>query len=210
MIAIIDYDIGNIHSVHKAFKHIGADVIVTSSQADIARADGVVLPGVGAFGDAMANLRKLRLLDPVRRTIEGGVPFLGICVGMQVLFDTSEELGLHQGLGVLPGSVERFGEGLKVPQIGWNQIRPQSDHPLLAGVPDGAYVYFAHSYRVVPTNSSIVTATTDYGGSYPSVVASGNVCGIQFHPEKSQRVGLRILGNFAVMAEGTPIGGVQA
>ena len=196
MIAIIDYDIGNIHSVHKAFKHIGADVTVTCSPEEISQADGVVLPGVGAFGDAMTNLQRLRLLDPIRCTIEGGGPFLGICVGMQVLFDTSDELGLHQGLGVLPGSVERFGGDLKVPQIGWNQIHPQSDHPLLAGVPDGAYVYFAHSYRVVPTDSSIVTATTDYGGLYPSVVALGNVCGIQFHPEKSGELGLRILENF--------------
>ena len=203
MIAIIDYDIGNIHSVHKAFKHIGADVIVTSRRADIARGDGVVLPGVGAFGDAMANLRRLKLLDPIRRIIEDGVPFLGICVGMQVLFDASEEMGLHQGLGVLPGSVERFGGGLKVPRIGWNQIRPQGDHPLLAGIPDGAYVYFAHSYRVVPADPDIVTATTDYGGTYPAAVASGSVCGIQFHPEKSQHVGLRILSNFAAMAQGT-------
>ncbi len=203
MIAIIDYDIGNIHSVHKAFKHIGADVIVTSSQADIARADGVVLPGVGAFGNAMANLQRLDLIDLICRTIEEGIPFLGICVGMQMLFDASDELGPHRGLGMLPGSVERFGGELKVPQIGWNQVRPQRDHPLLAGIPDGAYVYFAHSYRVVPADPGIVTATTDYGGSYPSAVGSGNVCGIQFHPEKSQRAGLRILGNFAAMAQGT-------
>ena len=202
MIAIVDYDIGNIHSVHKAFKHIGADVTITDDPAVILRADGVVLPGVGAFGDAMANLRRLGLLDPIHRVIDAGVPFLGICAGMQVLFDVGEELGTHHGLGVLAGSVERFGDGLKVPQIGWNQIRPQRDHPLLAGVPYGAYVYFAHSYRVVPADESIVVATTDYGVAYPSAVASDNVCGIQFHPEKSQRTGLRILGNFVGLVGG--------
>lgn len=204
MIAIIDYDIGNIHSVHKAFVHIGAEVTITSDPEVIVSAEGVVLPGVGAFGDAMANLRRLGLLDSIRRAIDDGIPFLGICVGMQVLFDVSQEMGTHSGLGVLSGSVERFGTGLKVPQIGWNQVHPQRDHPLLAGVRDGAYVYFAHSYRVVPADESIIVAATDYGGEYPSVVASGNVCGIQFHPEKSQRVGLRILGNFVAMAGRRP------
>ena len=211
MIAIIDYDIGNIHSVHKAFMHIGAPVIITSDPADIRGADGVVLPGVGAFGDAMANLRRLDLLDPIYSSIDEGVPFLGICVGMQVLFEVSEEIGTHRGLGVLSGSVNRFTGGLKVPQIGWNQIRPQQlalsspkrCHPLLAGTRDGAYVYFAHSYHVIPTEPDIVIATTDYGGSYPSAVASGNVCGIQFHPEKSQQVGLGILGNFVAMTSHT-------
>ena len=207
MIAIIDYDIGNIHSVHKAFMHIGAPVVITSDPADIRGADGVVLPGVGAFGDAMSNLRRLKLLDPVYDTIHEGVPFLGICVGMQVLFEVSEEIGTHRGLGVLSGSVKRFAGGLKVPQIGWNQIHPEQlaqsspkrCHPLLAGTRDGAYVYFAQAFHVIPAEPDVVSATTDYGGSYPSAVASGNVCGIQFHPEKSQRVGLRILGNFIAM-----------
>ena len=202
MIAIIDYDIGNIHSVHKAFVHIGAEVTITRNPEVIVSADGVVLPGVGAFGDAMANLGRFGLLDSIRSTIDDGIPFLGICVGMQVLFDVSQEMGTHRGLSVLHGSVERFGAGLKVPQIGWNQVNPQKNHPLLAGVRDGAYLYFAHSYRVVPVDESIVVAATEYGSEYPSVVASGNVCGIQFHPEKSQRVGLRILGNFVTMVGG--------
>lgn len=199
MIAIIDYDIGNIHSVHKAFVHIGAEVAITNNPRDILGADGVVLPGVGAFGDAMANLRRLNLLDPVYTIIEKGVPFLGICVGMQVLFEVSEEIGVHQGLGVLSGSVQRFTGALKVPQIGWNQIHPQRDHPLLGDTRDGAYAYFAHSYRVIPSDPGIVIATTEYGEKYASAVALGNVFGIQFHPEKSQRVGLRILGNFVAM-----------
>ena len=195
----MDYDIGNIHSVHKAFVHIGAKVVITNNPADILGADGVVLPGVGAFGDAMANLRRLGLLDPIHHAIRNGVPFLGICVGMQVLFEVSEEIGVHYGLAVLSGSVQRFKGDLKVPQIGWNRIRPERNHPLLTSVRDGAYVYFAHSYRVVPSDPHITIATTDYGETYPSVVASENVCGIQFHPEKSQRVGLRVLKNFVAM-----------
>jgi len=202
MITIVDYAIGNIHSVHKAFKHIGAEVLITGDAGDILQADGVVLPGVGAFGDAMDNLRRLSIIEPLMRAIDDGLPFLGICVGMQVLFDASEELGPHAGLGVLAGSVRRFDGSTKVPQIGWNQIHPRRRHPLLAGVPDGAHVYFAHSYRAVPGDPNVVLASTDYGGAYPSVVAQDNVCGIQFHPEKSQRIGLRILGNFAAMVEG--------
>jgi glutamine amidotransferase len=202
MITIVDYDIGNIHSVHKAFQYIGADVVITGDSTEILRADGVVLPGVAAFGDAMANLRRLNIVEPLLRAIDGGLPFLGICVGMQVLFETSEELGTHVGLGVLPGTVQRFEGSVKVPQIGWNRIHPRAPHPLLANVPAGSYVYFAHSYRAVPSDLQMVMATTDYAGRYPSAVARGNVCGIQFHPEKSQRTGLRILSNFVAMVEG--------
>ena len=203
MIAIIDYDIGNIHSVHKAFVHIGADVTITSDPNTIDKAQGVVLPGVGAFGDAMANLRKFHLIEPINQAIQRRVPSLGICVGMQVLFEVSEEIGTHQGLGILQGSVTRFGDFLKVPQIGWNRINPRRPHRLLEGIRDGAYVYFAHSYHVRPADAGIVTATTEYGPVYPSAVASKNICGIQFHPEKSQRVGLRILGNFVAMVRET-------
>ena len=203
MIAIVDYDIGNIHSVHKAFQYIGADAVITGDSAEILRADGIVLPGVGAFGIAIANLRRLKIVEPLLRAINEGLPFLGICVGMQVLFETSEELGTHAGLCVLPGTVQRFDGSVKVPQIGWNRIHPRAPHPLLENVPTGSYVYFAHSYRAVPADPNLVLATTDYAGRYPSAVARGNVCGIQFHPEKSQRTGLRILSNFVAMVEGS-------
>jgi glutamine amidotransferase len=197
MIAILDYGMGNLRSVQKALERVGATAVVTDDPATLDAARGVVLPGVGAFGDAMTHLQARRLIEPVLRQVSRGKPLLGICLGMQLLFDESEEMGHHQGLGLLPGRVVRFPEDdLKVPHIGWNQLRVASCE-LLAGIADGAYAYFVHSYYVVPAEPADVLATTGYGIKFASVVGRGTVFGAQFHPEKSQEVGLRLLENFA-------------
>ena len=201
MIALIDYGIGNLRSVQKALEHVGAEVQLTENPAVIVAADKVVLPGVGAFGDGMKGLRARGLVDVVREVATRGTPLLGICVGMQVLFEVGEERGEHEGLGILPGRVRQFQisdfgfQNLKIPQTGWNQIEPQKDSPLFAGLPRGAYAYFNHGYYCAARPEDTL-ATTDYGGAYPSVVGRGRVYGIQFHPEKSQRVGLLLLKNF--------------
>jgi len=201
MIALIDYGIGNLRSVQKALEHVGADVRLTEDPAVILAADKVVLPGVGAFGDGMKGLRARGLVDVVREVAARGTPLLGICVGMQVLFEVGEERGEHEGLGILPGRVKKFKipnskvQNLKIPQTGWNQIEPQQESPLFAGLPRGAYAYFNHGYYCAARPKDTL-ATTDYGGAYPSVVGRGRVYGIQFHPEKSQRVGLLLLKNF--------------
>jgi glutamine amidotransferase len=195
-IAIIDAGIGNLRSVQKALEHVGARPVITDDPAVVGQAAGVVLPGVGAFGDGMAGLREHGLDTAIFDAIRRGVPFFGICVGLQLLFEESEEMGVHRGLGVLPGRVVRFPAGLTVPHMGWNQIEQRKPHPLLEGVPDAGFAYFAHSYHAVSGDASIVVATTDYGGAFPSVVARANVWAIQFHPEKSQQFGLRLLENF--------------
>jgi glutamine amidotransferase len=197
MIAIVDYGVGNLRSVQRAFEYVGTEVTVTAHRGTIESALAVVLPGVGAFGKAMSNLERAGLTDVIRQVIAQGRPFLGICLGLQLLFEESEEMGQHRGLGVFGGQVKRFEVGLKVPQIGWNQIHIQRASPLLEGVADGSYAYFVHSYYVAPADPEIVLATTDYEIDYASIVGQGNVFGIQFHPEKSQAVGLRILRNFA-------------
>jgi glutamine amidotransferase len=195
-IVIIDAGIGNLRSVQKGFEHVGATPTITDDPAVVIQAGAVVLPGVGAFGDGMAGLRSRGLDEAVFETIERGVPFFGICVGLQLLFEESEEMGTHRGLGVLPGRIARFPTHLTVPHMGWNQIEQRGSHPLLAGVADGAFAYFAHSYHVVTDDESIVVATTNYGAPFASVVARDNVWAIQFHPEKSQQVGLTLLRNF--------------
>jgi len=199
MIAIIDYGVGNLRSVQRAFEHVGAEAVVTTDRATIESASAVVLPGVGAFGQAMANLEQAGLTDVIRQVIAQGRPFLGICLGLQLLFEESDEMGQHRGLGVFGGQVKRFEVGLKVPQIGWNQIHIQRASPLLEGVADGSYTYFVHSYYVAPADPEIVLATTDYEMDYASIVGQDNVFGIQFHPEKSQAVGLSILRNFTML-----------
>lgn len=197
MIAIIDYGMGNLRSVQKAIERVGGSAAITTDPAVLQQASGLILPGVGAFGDAMANLRDRSLVGPLLGQINDGKPLLGICLGMHLLFDESEEMGRHQGLGVLPGRVLRFPETeLKVPHIGWNQLHLQRQSPLLAGVPDDSYAYFVHSYYVKPESMDMVIATTDYGIDYASMVATGNIYGAQFHPEKSQDIGLQIMRNF--------------
>jgi len=196
MIAIIDYGMGNLRSVQKAFEAVGAQARVTNVVGDILNADKVVLPGVGAMGPAMQKLQELALTGPIRKVIKDGKPFLGICLGLQLLFERSSEGGFSEGLKILEGSVERFKQ-LKVPHMGWNQIQPQAaGHTLFAGLSSGENVYFCHSYFVVPKDISIAAGITNYGVDFVSAVARGNIWGVQFHPEKSQKVGLQILKNF--------------
>jgi glutamine amidotransferase len=199
-IAIVDYGMGNLRSVQKGFAQVGVAAEVTRDAATIARAPGVVLPGVGAFGACMDNLRTYGLVDVVRRVIERGTPFLGICLGLQLLFDESEEYGPVRGLGVLRGRCVRFRDrddtDFRIPHMGWNQIRKCQAAAPLAGVDDGAFVYFVHSYYVEPADPALIATVTDYGGEFVSAVARDNVFACQFHPEKSQRVGLGILANF--------------
>jgi glutamine amidotransferase len=194
---------GNLRSVQKAFEHIGAQAIITADADVIDQSPAIVLPGVGAFGDAMRNLREAGLDAAIHRVVEAGKPFLGICLGQQLMFETSEEMGQHQGLGLFRGRVRRFPDGaLKVPHIGWNQIHIQRDDPLLASVAPESFTYFVHSYYVDPVDEGVVVTTTDYGIDFASIVGRDQVWGIQFHPEKSQDVGLRILENFVRIVEG--------
>ena len=206
MIAIVDYGMGNLRSVHKGFERMGFPATVTQDPTKIKDASGLVVPGVGAFRMAMENLRSLDLVDPILAFIESGKPFLGICLGLQLLFRESEEFGSQQGLGVFRGKVVRFlfgdpaapsmGGDLKVPHMGWNEVRIKKRLPALDGIENGAHFYFVHSYYPVPEDQEIVATTTDYGGEFASSVGRGNLFACQFHPEKSQSLGLRILKNF--------------
>ena len=202
-IAIIDYGMGNLRSVQKGLERVGYLAEVTRDPERIEAANGVVLPGVGAFGACMDNLRTYGLIDTVRRVITRGTPFLGICLGMQLLFEESEEFGPVPGLGIFPGRVVRFPEtlGLKVPHMGWNQIRKQSEPRHLRGINDGVFVYFVHSYYVAPADASLTATTTEYGVEFTSAIARDNVFATQYHPEKSQTVGLKILENFGGIVE---------
>ena len=200
MITLIDYGAGNVRSVAKALQAIGAKVQVTREPSDVLAAERVVLPGVGAFGDCMSSLRTSGLAEAICQTVRKGRHFLGICVGMQVLFEEGEEMGFHAGLGLLPGRVVRFpqdmgAQGLKIPHTGWNQIRQLKRSPLLAGLRPGAWAYFNHAYHCIARLEDRI-AVTDHGFPFISVVQYGKVHGVQFHPEKSQQVGLHILRNF--------------
>ena len=198
MIAIIDYGMGNLRSVSKAFETVGHRAVVTRDPHLICSAGRVVLPGVGAFGDCMANLERYELVEPIRAAIQSGKPFLGICLGLQLLFTESEEFGLHKGLGVIPGRVKKFSidPSLKVPHMGWNQVHLRRSCPLFDGIADDSDWYFVHSYFVDPADSTIAATTTTYGIPFVSSIWRDNVLACQFHPEKSQLVGLRLIRNF--------------
>lgn len=210
MIAIIDYDMGNLRSVEKAFEAVGHEAVVTRDRRVLDEASHVVLPGVGAFPDCMANLERYGLIEPIRRAIAAGKPFLGICLGLQVLFTESEEFGVHKGLDIVPGRVKRFPFGadapplgpggpaphLKVPHMGWNSVALKRMAPPLQGIEPGAYVYFVHSYYVEPSDASVVSTVTEYGLPFASSIWRENIFACQFHPEKSQAAGLRIVRNF--------------
>ena len=202
MIAIIDYGMGNLRSVEKAFERAGHAATITNDAAVLADASKLVLPGVGAFRDAIAALESRRLVEPIRAAIAAGKPFLGICLGLQLLFDRSCEDGEHQGLGVVSGDVVRFDvpPGYKVPHMGWNQLQFRSRPPIFAGIDEGEHFYFVHSYYVVPRDESVVATQTDYAQPFCSSIWRDNLFATQFHPEKSQDAGLRVLKNFAELA----------
>lgn len=200
MIALIDYGAGNLRSVHKALRHVGAQLEVISRPEGLEKAAAAVLPGVGAFDDCLQALERQELTGRLRERILSGMPFLGICVGYQALFEKSDEFNSHSpGLGIFPGKVVRFpaAPGLKVPQIGWNQIQvTRPSCPILAGIPSGSFVYFVHSYYPLPEDPSLSATVTDYGGPFVSAIWRENIFATQFHPEKSQAIGLQLLRNF--------------
>ncbi len=215
IITMIDYGASNIRSAQKAFEYIGAKVVLTEDPDVVRKADKLVLPGVGAFGSGMDGLRQRHLPAAIHEAVQRGIPFLGICVGMQLMFSEGHEMGVHQGLDLLAGKVVKFPEklpmvndnpspisnpqSLKIPHMGWNQLEPTRDDPLLAGIRPGDYAYFVHSYYCDVVEKTAVLARTDYGISFASIVAKDNLYGLQFHPEKSQSVGLRIIQNFVEM-----------
>jgi imidazole glycerol-phosphate synthase subunit HisH len=197
MIAIIDYGMGNLRSVQKGLERTGCEAIVTRDNGKIQSAQGVVLPGVGAFSACMENLGRFGLIEPIREIVRRKKPFLGICLGFQLLFSESEEFGPQKGLDLFPGKVVGFSVAdLKVPHMGWNRIEKKTESPFLEGLSSGDYLYFVHSFYVVPDNQSIIATTTDYGESFVSSIATESLFACQFHPEKSQELGLRILANF--------------
>ncbi len=223
MTTIIDYGIGNLRSIEKAFQAVGVEVLRTDRPEDIECAERLVLPGVGAFGACAAEIRRRNLEEPIQAAINAGTPFLGVCVGMQLLFEIGEELGTHRGLGILPGRVVRFDgatdqqtpqelstdmaeaepettKPLKVPHMGWNTVTARYGSPLLAGIEENAFFYFVHSYHAKPARPEDVLGVTNYGITFPSVVARNNVLGVQFHPEKSQQNGLNVLKNFSKLS----------
>ena len=202
-VAIIDYRMGNLRSVQKGFEHAGVeDVVVTDDPSMIEAADGIVLPGVGAFRDAAANLKASGVEEVLRRKIGAGTPFLGICLGMQLLADVGFEDGEWKGLGLVPGACEKLPGGVKIPHIGWNTVEYPRESALFDGIPESTAFYFVHSYRLVPRDSSAVIGSTEYGVRFASAVQADNVYAVQFHPEKSSTMGLRLLANFGRIAKG--------
>jgi len=196
MITIVDYGMGNLRSVQKGFERVGYDAVITDEPEKLAEATAIVLPGVGAFSAAMERLKETNLADAIKQEINAGKPYLGICLGLQLLFTESEEGGRHFGLDIIKGKVIRFPTGLKVPHIGWNQVEIKKEVPVLEGIKDGNFFYFDHSYYVAPTNPAVIAATTNYGIDFTSMVWKDNIFAIQCHPEKSQKLGLKILSNF--------------
>jgi glutamine amidotransferase len=204
MIAILDYRAGNLRSVAKALEAVGETPIVTDDPSVIANADGLVVPGQGSAVDAMWNLERLNLVEPIKQYVKSGRPFLGVCLGEQVIFESSEEGSGVRCLGLVPGTVRSLtpAEGRKVPHMGWSPVRIRRQHPLLQGIPDNSYFYFVHSYYVDPTDADAVVGKTEYGVTFASIVSYGNVFATQFHPEKSSEIGLRIYRNFARLVAG--------
>jgi glutamine amidotransferase len=202
-IGIVDYGMGNLRSVQKALAQVGADARIISQASEIEHADKIILPGVGAFQDAIATLNDKKLAEPIIRHVQKGRPFLGICLGLQLLFDVGYEDGEHRGLGIIPGKCIRFDvdqtKGLKVPHMGWNQLIAKNPSPILRDLPAGCSVYFVHGYHVVPADPGVIATETDYGGAFVSSIWRENVFATQFHPEKSQKVGLKVLANFAAL-----------
>ncbi len=199
MIVIVDYGMGNLRSVQKGFEKIGANAVISRDPTQITDCEKLVLPGVGAFPECMKNLDSFKLVNPILDFIKSNRPFLGICLGLQLLFDESEEFGLHAGLKVVPGKVKAFDKnmGLKIPHMGWNQVMFEKEVPIFKNIPDGSWFYFVHSYYVDPLNRQDIAAKANYGIDFTCAVSSGNLYALQFHPEKSQGNGLRILSNFA-------------
>src|SRR4030095_79626 len=196
-VAIIDYGVGNLRSVEKAFAAVGVEATISADKDTLRAAKKLVLPGVGAFGACMRELRRHGFADLVIERVKRGTPLIGVCVGMQMLFEESSEFGATAGLGILKGCVRRFSDDLQVPHVGWNQVNPKASNGLFERIPNGSFFYFVHSYYCEPENDRTIVGETDYGVRFPSIVAEGNVCGVQFHPEKSQSAGLQLLKNFA-------------
>ncbi|WP_457623924.1 imidazole glycerol phosphate synthase subunit HisH [Persephonella sp.] len=203
MITVVDYGMGNLRSVSKALEKVGLDVRVSANPEDVKNAKAIVVPGVGAFGDAMHNLERLGLLQPVIDSIKTGKPYLGICLGLQLLFEHGYEFGEHEGFGVLKGKVVRFQhrEGYKVPHMGWNQVWIKKENGLFSGIKNGEYFYFVHSFYAVPSEGDDIAGTTDYITDFCSAVQKDNIWAVQFHPEKSQKAGLKLLENFKKFVE---------
>ncbi len=199
MIVIIDYGMGNLRSVQKALEKVDAPAVITSDPEKVLQADKVILPGVGAFPACMENLKNLNLVESIKEVIQRGKPFFGICMGLQVLFDESEEFGHHEGLGIIPGKVVKFklSKKFKIPHMGWNRIQKKKRTAILSEIEDNSYFYFVHSYHAVPKDSEVIVTTTDYGKDFVSSIARDNLFACQFHPEKSQATGLKLLKAFA-------------
>jgi imidazole glycerol-phosphate synthase subunit HisH len=201
MIVVVDYGMGNLRSVQKGFENVGSPAVISRDPVEIAKADRLVLPGVGAFPECMRNLSRLDLIDPILEFIQSGRPFLGICLGLQLLFDESEEFGTHQGFKVVRGKVKAFDKnmGLKIPHMGWNNVTFKKDAAIFQGIPDSSYFYFVHSYYVEPEIASDIAAESEYGITFTCAIARDNIFAVQFHPEKSQDIGLRVLRNFSMI-----------
>ena len=197
MITVVDYKLNNLRSLENTLRRLGYDVLVTSNPSEVRAATKLILPGVGAFGDGMRNLDQLGLAEPFIEKVKAGTPTLGICLGMHLLFSESEEFGHHRGLNLLDGRIVRLPLHLRVPHMGWNQLHPKQMNGLTKGLSESNFVYFVHSFYAVPASPDIVLATTDYEFEFPAIVHSGNIWATQFHPEKSQQVGERLLDNFA-------------
>ena len=201
MITIVDYGAGNLRSVVNAITRLGYQSKITSNPSEVLSAQMIILPGVGAAADTMQNLKALDMIEPIRQFIAEGRPFFGVCIGLQVLFTGTEEGGWHDCLNVFPGRVTKLPSGLKIPHMGWNQVKQREGHPVFEGIPDEANFYFVHSYYVEPDDKSLVAGETEYGIPFCSVIARGNLVGTQFHPEKSGEFGLKMYDNFIKMAQ---------